>query len=280
MLTYTEYERDMELALILTQTFHALTGVLGEEAVLQAFQVAADNPEFRDVYAPGALELDRYPIYASVRRIEAYTLAAPAPDNLDADLLSVQSLVALICTPDRVETWLREAASNADPDPDLSLPGRPDHHEAMGNYYRGILQQLIQLATARRKVDNDEPLTIADIALLTDTKEATVTTAVHRNQLPTYQEGSRRLAAAAEALPWMIERGYQPTQRVDSDSEPPSSAAEDTAEDMTFVPVATDGSFFLPACRMGNGFTIGKKGQELKFDDYYEALRGLTAMPT
>lgn len=49
---------------------------------------------------------------------------------------------------------------------------------------------------------------------------------------------------------------------------------------MTFVPVATDGSFFLPACRMGNGFTIGKKGQELKFDDYDEALRRLTAMPT
>jgi hypothetical protein len=45
------------------------------------------------------------------------------------------------------------------------------------------------------------------------------------------------------------------------------------------VPVAKDGSAFLPDVRNGRGYTIGPKGAEIKVKDYLQALRFLRDMP-
>lgn len=55
---------------------------------------------------------------------------------------------------------------------------------------------------------------------------------------------------------------------------PESAAAESTVE----VPVAADGSAFLPSCGTSRSYTVGRKGSEVHFRDYFEALAALRQM--
>ncbi|PPQ32045.1 hypothetical protein CCR94_07240 [Rhodoblastus sphagnicola] len=48
-----------------------------------------------------------------------------------------------------------------------------------------------------------------------------------------------------------------------------------------FVPATKDGNLFDPkTCRRAHGYTIGKKGSEVKVEDYRSALDRLSKMPT
>lgn len=46
------------------------------------------------------------------------------------------------------------------------------------------------------------------------------------------------------------------------------------------VPIARDGSIFSKECRRAGTYTVGEKGDEQRFDNFYEALTYLQAMPT
>lgn len=46
------------------------------------------------------------------------------------------------------------------------------------------------------------------------------------------------------------------------------------------VPQSKDGSVFSPALRTGTGFTVGRKGYELKILDFSKALAYLEAQPS
>ncbi|CAA0081077.1 Uncharacterised protein [Zhongshania aliphaticivorans] len=48
----------------------------------------------------------------------------------------------------------------------------------------------------------------------------------------------------------------------------------------TMVPVAKDGSFFSPTCNRSGTFTVGEKGNEVRFNSFSEALKYLQKMPT
>lgn len=54
-----------------------------------------------------------------------------------------------------------------------------------------------------------------------------------------------------------------------------------TLDDVVFVPIAKDGSWFDPVtCRSNRGYTIGPKGSEQPVSDYHEALQQLARMKT
>ena len=46
-----------------------------------------------------------------------------------------------------------------------------------------------------------------------------------------------------------------------------------------FVPVARDGSMFLPSTNRNGTYRVGEKGSEEGFDDYQKALAKLQSMP-
>lgn len=280
---HTPYQRDRELGLVLTQLFHHLSPILGEEPMMQAFQVEERNPEFRDCYAPEDLTLEHFPVSDMVQRLELYVTAMEPMDRgnlqlVEASVDAVSGLVNLVCTPEQERIWADEAAKHPEVDEDNSEPDAP-RFIAHGNYYRGLLRAMCNLSAARLKVDLGKPLTLGDIALLTGSKEATVMTAAHRELIPTYESGNRRLAEPREALAWMQERGYRPT-RFTSDNSEPATKSDVDLDDAVFVPVAADGTYFGPHCKSGNGYTIGAKGAERKVNDYFEALALLQKMNT
>ncbi|MBG1232574.1 hypothetical protein F8B91_09515 [Aestuariivirga litoralis] len=52
-------------------------------------------------------------------------------------------------------------------------------------------------------------------------------------------------------------------------------------DEVVFVPVARDGSWFHPVeCRNARGYTVGSKGSEAPIADYFEALKLLAKAPT
>lgn len=52
------------------------------------------------------------------------------------------------------------------------------------------------------------------------------------------------------------------------------------AIDRLMIPTASDGSSFLPHIRTRNGYRVGKKGNEVLYSNYWQALDALMEMPT
>ena len=113
--------------------------------------------------------------------------------------------------------------------------------------------------------------------------EATVITNAHRKNFPTVEDENRRFAEPGDVLPWMLKQGYVPTKGLPGDGESTVRQGADVpndVHDLVFVPVARDGSWFGPECRVAGRFTVGAKGEEEKYTDYFAALDALVRMPT
>jgi hypothetical protein len=50
--------------------------------------------------------------------------------------------------------------------------------------------------------------------------------------------------------------------------------------DFIWIPKSRDGSLFLPTCKQGKGYKVGRKGEERYYETYQEALTALRGMPT
>ena len=130
------------------------------------------------------------------------------------------------------------------------------------------LPTLIDEARARLTLDNGEPLTLGQVGILVGQTENSVQKAAARSDFEVIVDVlGRRLVEADEILAWLPKRGYLETQ----DPATYIEAEEDKVE-YVLVPVAADGSWFSPSCRMSRGFSIGPKGGEQKVSDYWKAL--------
>ena len=80
----------------------------------------------------------------------------------------------------------------------------------------------------------------------------------------------------------MLKQGYVPTKGLPDAPAPaaPGTEPDGDIDDIVFVPVARDGSWFGPECRVSGRYTIGAKGSEEKHADYFTALEALLRMPT
>ena len=104
----------------------------------------------------------------------------------------------------------------------------------------------------------------------------------HRKNFPTVEDENRRYAEPVDVLPWMLKQGYVPTKGLPDAPAPaaPGTEPDGDIDDIVFVPVARDGSWFGPECRVSGRYTIGAKGSEEKHADYFTALEALLRMPT
>jgi hypothetical protein len=113
-------------------------------------------------------------------------------------------------------------------------------------------------------------LTIFELSLLARMNTQSIRNALkHSPELVTSKLGNLVIVEPASAYEWLRKRqGFiDTTEQTSTDS------------NVILVPEARDGSRFLPSCKQGNGYKIGKKGEEVYVEDYNAALNMLRTMP-
>ncbi len=86
---------------------------------------------------------------------------------------------------------------------------------------------------------------------------------------------------ASSAAEWLKGRKeYYPSIWEQPDDVTPTMPSIDFADEVVFVPVANDNSYFHPRLARGGQFTIGAKGEEVQYGTYEEALAELQKMAT
>lgn len=276
-MTYSPELLDREVRLAITHLTLLTEWTIGEEASLRMLDLPADS-HFPNTLHPDELPpITEYEIGRRVSTLESYVYAQRWSDTVDSDIRQLRLVVEGVFPPSVVASYEAEKA-----DGEWEHVPAPFEEGAgdipLGYFYNGLMSQLVNLAAARLKVDQDEPLTMSEIALLTGKRDATVTTTAYRKVFPTYEHDGKRYAATADVLPWLVQNGYLPTQGRHEPVE--AIPIQEQADDYLFVPVARDGSIFAPSCAAGGRFTIGEKGRETKFDNYMDALEALQRMPT
>ena len=272
-LSYTTDQLTREAQLLVTEIALLNDFVIGEGAGIRALGLDS-TADFAQTRHPDDLDgISSIALFEHIWRIENYVRNQQWAPEIPTDVLTLRVAVERTFSAAVLEAYEKERAGEIDVPPPFAM-GAGD--VPFGYFHRGILADLVAQAAARLKVDRGERLTMADIALLLDVREPTVITNAHRKNFPTVEDENRRYAEPADALPWMLKQGYVPTRKPTTSSEPP--VAPEPQIEMVFVPVARDGSWFGPDCRSGGRFTIGAKGSEKKYTDYFAALESLQRM--
>lgn len=279
-LTYTNDQLTREAQLLVTEIALLADFVIGEDAGIRALGLDAESDFAQSRHPDDLGAIADMALFQYVSRVERYVRDQEWSREIPTDVSALQLAVERTFSPSVLHGYETEREAHGEMEVlDAHEMGAGD--VPLGYFHRGILADLLARAAARLKVDRGERLTMADIALLLDVREPTVITNAHRKNFPTVEDENRRYAEPADALPWMLKQGYVPTTGLPgaSASALHSEAAVD-ADDLIFVPVARDGSWFGPDCRVSGRFTIGAKGAEEKHTDYFTALEALVRMPT
>ena len=265
---YTADQLTREAQLLVTELALLADFVIGDDAGLRALGLEADSDFAQSRHPDDLGEITSMALFEHVTRVERYVRDQEWAREIASDVSALQLAVERTFSPAVLHGYEMERQAH----------GEMEVLDAHG-YHRGILADLATRAAARLKVDQGERLTMAEIALLLDVREPTVITNAHRKNFPTVEDENRRYAEPAEVLPWMLKQGYVPTKGLPGASGSTHKAEPaDAIDDFVFVPVARDGTWFGPDCRASGRFTIGAKGAEEKYSDYFAALEALVRM--
>ena len=277
---YTADQLTREAQLLVTELALLADFVIGDDAGLRALGLEADS-DFAQTRHPDDLgEITSMALFEHVTRVERYVRDQEWAREIASDVSALQLVVERTFSPAVLHGYEMERQAHGEMEVlDAHEIGAGD--VPFGYFHRGILADLAARAAARLKVDQGERLTMAEIALLLDVREPTVITNAHRKNFPTVEDENRRYAEPAEVLPWMLKQGYVPTKGLPGAlGSTHKVEPADAIDDLVFVPVARDGTWFGPDCRASGRFTIGAKGAEEKYSDYFTALEALVRMHT
>ena len=277
-MSYTADQLTREAQLLVTELALLADFVIGEGAGLRALGLKPTAAFAQSRHPDDLHKIHELDVFEHIERIERYVRDQQWSQEVPSDVSALRVAVERTFSPAVVNAYEQEREESGE----INVPAPFDAGATdipLGYFHRGILANLVAKATARLKVDQNERLTMADIAMLIDVREPTIVTNAHRKNFPTVEDGNRRYAEPFEALPWMQKQGYISTRMPASDSDVVREPEPKNSE-MVFVPVARDGSWFGPDCRSGGRFTIGAKGSEVKYTDYFAALDALLKMPT
>lgn len=274
-LAFTPRQLELELALILRTVHTNLCFLVGEQRAASAF----DLPETQGAPEDFLVEefpVEELPVFFVVQRLAAYvTRQEGSAESIRQDLARVPALLHVV-TPELEKFWSearQEFPDHAETEVTPEIDAAPEFVD--GLHYRGLIKQITALAEARAKIDQGWPLMLNEMAILVGFNERSVMSAASRNEFPSEVREGRRWVDADEALKWLLPRGYKPTQAQPE----PEILPNGNPEEMVFVPVANDGTFFGPDCRIGRHFTVGPRGKERKVENYLDALDALSKMP-
>jgi|GEM_PF-2535429 len=278
---FTPKQLDREIRLVVALVSLIVDEVMGEGAGFAAIREAlgdtasaAELHEFGQTRHPAMLpNVETLPFAQGVARLDAYVSRQQWDRSVPNEIASVERTLEHALPLD-YRKGLEIERDSTKPVVSIEQDINDNLEVVMGYFYYGILPAILPRAAARLKVDRDELLTLAEIAVLAETKEANVIAAAHRKRFNTVEVEGRRMAEPKDVLAWLVAAGYLPTIR-----DPQPESTPDASEFM-FVPLARDGTAFLPDVRSAGRYTIGAKGEETKVNDFFEALALLTAMPT
>jgi hypothetical protein len=147
------------------------------------------------------------------------------------------------------------------------------------------MEKTVLAAEGRLALDSGRGLSIEQFAALgriglRTAKNLLMPSSPHR--LLVDEEG---LIPAAEALVWLEKRGdFRGSiwdQREQADDVSTDADDEELEDEILFLPVARDGSWFDPVtCRRNGVYIVGPKGKERSIEDYRAALGVLKTMST
>ena len=156
-------------------------------------------------------------------------------------------------------------------------------------------------ARARLALDQDRPITLHALALLSGVTPKRIQNAIYAKTDEAPLVGKNGLIAPEACESWLNARDFHwsiwkqvsALAPLDADwgRQTALEAAEvsDEVEDFLFVPVANDGTYFHPGLYRGGevreregkaGYSIGPKGSEQIIEDFDEALSALSKMTT
>jgi hypothetical protein len=223
-----------------------------------------------------AHRIERFRVWSDLEALHQYVQQQqPLKSPLAVEWLD--RLVAGVFTNPVLKSYGRDNIGALDGDEILSPLPDDQLGQDVGAYYMRIIPQLIAHAKARLKVDQDEALTLGDIALLTGQKEQTVMTAAHRKRFLTRLHEGRRLARVADAIDYLKAYGFAPTQQHQPEGKV-AAPAEGSIDDVIFVPVSRSGVMFLPDSRVNGRYLVGGDAADEPFNDYFHALARLQRM--
>lgn len=145
---------------------------------------------------------------------------------------------------------------------------------------QGVIARIINLALSRNAIDTGE----GDVDLQSLAQFGGVTEGRIRNILSSNDSGLEKVGqrvTAVSAAAWLKGRKeHFASIWQQHDEVVPEAASTDFADDVLFVPVAADGSFFHPGLARSGKFTIGAKDHETPKYSFEEALEALQKMAT
>ena len=248
-----------ELVAIITASFHAVTMVLGDEvAGPHLSRILSDAAEGQDDWIKilENFEPDAAIEWHVARLLEdagAYGLYGVAPADVSLD---------------ERPTWLMSTLHALAELRTFSLI------EADGKIAR-----ILDLALARHAIDfGQDTVDVRSLAILGGVTEGRMRNILSANDSGLEKERQRVTAASAAA--WLKGRKEFFASIWQQPEEAPEAPSSDFSEEVVFVPVAADGSFFHPGLARGGKFTIGAKGEEEPYPTFEEALQALQKMST
>ncbi|BBI21792.1 hypothetical protein EKJ_26390 [Qipengyuania flava] len=166
-----------------------------------------------------------------------------------------------------------------------------------GSEFYGLeaIQTTCLAAAGRLKYDNDEPITVHELAALSRVTTKRLQNAIYAKSADAPIVSRDGLIAPASAESWLTKRDYMPSiwkeylsgecWKSESNDIAPKKLEE--PEEYLFVPEARDGTIFGPKSCLRPGrpseephYTIGAKGEEQDYENFGDALSALTTMAT
>lgn len=185
----------------------------------------------------------------------------------DAGLYGLYGVTPASIPFDTRRSWVDDLAKQLDRFLKLA---QPDPH--------GVIARIVNLALSRHAIDTGEgEVDLLSLALFGGVTEGRIRNILSSNDSELEKIGQR--VTATSAAVWLKGRKeFFGSIWQQPDEVAPETPNTDFSDDVVFVPVAADSTFFHPGLARGGKFMIGAKGEETQYASFEDALTALQKM--
>lgn len=163
------------------------------------------------------------------------------------------------------------------------LPAEWSRSQVQNVEDKNVFEKILLSAEARYAFDTGKELNLDQITVLSGMSKRAVQNDVAKNSDKNLKV-TGDMVTNINARAWLKERrNFIPTKYYHSDEEEGAALNLDVKvlekdTEFVFVPVAEDGTVFLPELRQPQGYLIGKYGCETHVENYFDAINQLQVM--
>lgn len=249
-----------ELLDLLASRFHAIEMILGAEEVAPHLFAMLHGPDVE-----GETWREAFETYDPV--LTPHWTGTKLIDN--AGIYGLYGVLPADVSFDARKPWVDALARQLDQFQQVAQP-EP----------QGVIARIISLALSRHAIDTGEgEVDLQSLALFGGVTEGRIRNILSSGDGGLEKVGQRVTAVSAAA--WLKGRKeFFASIWQQSDEARPEAPSPDFSDEVVFVPVAADGSFFHPGLARGGKFMVGPKGGEVSHPSFAEALSALHRMAT